>query len=266
MHRLDITQNRQKVGFPRRDPEDVVCSEFHVDVCRQDLYEPNGSIDRPYRSIQEAVNKANELFAITEVLSPVGYPVIVVHSGYYPEDVVLTESVFITAPSRNAAFIQSITGADFPVLMISNVGIGDLTLENVDQIGLTGVIGLFGTCTIIGSDGVSFYDDTRFSNILITSSLVYFHNGYYNNIIIKHDEDASHLCRVTFIATHINNELLTQKVGDPGSFYITFISAVLEDDFSPIEEVTFRNYGGVVTGVFTQGDSTYVNKGGYPVV
>jgi hypothetical protein len=179
---LMIADRRPMVLSPEQSmPEGVVSHAVYVDNTRVDSYEPNGSIEKPYKVLQEALNAAQVFSGGT--LGAEHYTQIHILAGSYDEEIIwpVNRPISLRGSQRDSIYVKSIDAR--PITSDGASFIGGL---HIGQFLFEFYITMY-DCAI--DEATSNYSNVDFYNCKITN----FNIGYYYNNTILRDCDITNI-------------------------------------------------------------------------
>jgi len=250
------------------DPKLTATKEFNVDCNRRDNYTPNGSLNKPFKSINAAIAMASgSLDEQTGVL-------ITLAPGHYHEDVVINRSLSIRGADQSTTIVDSIEALG-TMVTVDYVTISDITLmyfggESIQHLEAHRVrssgVG-FSICTNVFLDSCYFDDDC-----LVVNSQVHIRNCQHTygmflgvaSALVDWPEGVTDTEIILQNCYFIGEADHTGIAADPHFLLIRFICCYSAKALLIGSDITFENCCSVFTGGIDTITGTYTNYAGYP--
>ena len=239
---------------------------FYVDGARLDKYsDPNGSEQKPYRTIQEAIDASTE-YAFTG-LEDLQMNVIYVMPGQYKEDLTIDRPIVIVGVNVLTCHIEGAILADTSYIHIADITFWDINLTNTTLFTLINCY--FDNITITKCNGT--LNNCEINNLYIYNSLVELFNNCKINetLFLQDDENNPRPGTATKSIIKMQDSKVesgvdtTYEVLNSGDLLVQVSHSLLAAGGTMVTGMTVNNFNATFLN-FTKTLGTYVSYAGHP--
>jgi hypothetical protein len=241
-------------------PEGKTSHILYVNNTRQDFFTPDGSLEKPFRSVQAAVD------TVPVYDGPLWPPdlsklyTIYLQAGAYVEDLWITKPLVLSGTSVMSAKIFGLVVTDTYLVFVDNLFIDQGSFGNADFC-------IISNCTFrqMSTDlnslmriaNTDVQEDVQINHSHVDVIQCYFADTY----VVGVTDEAI----VNFYNTSITS-FLTPVAFDGNTVSINLYGTMVAGDSTLCLDSTVNNNMSGIFGAFNVGDGVYNNYGGYPVV
>lgn len=247
-----------------RTPENKTGRQLYVDASRVDkFYDPNGSEQKPYKTIQEAIDASPEYEF--SGLSDLQMNVIYIMPGAYSEDLVIDRPIALVGANVLTCHVAGTLISDTSYLHISNLTFLELTINNTTLFTITDCT--LAAVTVTNCNG-DINNSVIPSLIINNSTLRIFNNCHISEVFEIHDDELeprpAAKSRIFVQDSTITASVAIEfEILNSGEILLQVSRSIVAPTVTILADMTVENFNGTLLDL-DQTLGTYTNYAGYP--